>query len=231
MTLSRTAAFSRQVSLFFQLYINGILSGSFEGRRPLALSIVYSGGDDVFLVGAWNDVLEAANRIQSAFSRFCCGSLSISGGLGIFDESFPIRAAAGVAAGLEAEAKAQPGKAALALFEAETGHCYGWQELQNKVLGEKLRALENFFNDSAERGSSFLYKLLELLRRSQEPGGGINLARYAYLLARLEPKKSAPNWKSYRDFADKMYGWALAREDKRQLITAIYIYVYLNRGN
>lgn len=230
-TLSRTAAFSRQISLFFQLHINGILSGKFEGRRPLALSIVYSGGDDVFLVGAWNDVMEAANRIQSAFSRFCCGSLSISGGLGIFGDSFPIRAAAGVAAGLEAEAKAQPGKNALALFEAETGHCYGWQELQNKVLGEKLRALENFFNDSRERGNNFLYKLLELLRRSLEPGEGINLARYAYLLARLEPKKSDPQWKSYRDFADKMYGWALNREDKRQLITATYIYVYLNRGN
>ena len=229
-TLSRTAAFSRQMSLFFQRYINDILSGEYNNCRALDVSIVYSGGDDVFLVGAWNDVVEAANRIQSAFSRFCCGSLSISGGLGIFDEHFPIRISAGVTATLEERAKAEPGKNSLVLFEDCREHCYGWQVFREKVLGEKVKALEDFFKDNDDRGNSFLYKILELLRRSRQPGAGINLARYAYLLARQEPRKSDPKWKSYRSFADKMYGWALNREDKRQLITAIYIYVYENRG-
>ena len=51
-TLSRTAAFSRQMSLFFKGYINPILSGEFEHCRALQVAVVYSGGDDVFLVGA-----------------------------------------------------------------------------------------------------------------------------------------------------------------------------------
>lgn len=68
-TLSRTSAFSRQMSLFFKCYINGILEG-------LHVSIVYAGGDDVFLVGAWNDVLEAAQRIQRNFTAFSCGALT-----------------------------------------------------------------------------------------------------------------------------------------------------------
>lgn len=46
------------MSLFFKGYINPILSGEFEHYRALQVAVVYSGGDDVFLVGAWTDVLE-----------------------------------------------------------------------------------------------------------------------------------------------------------------------------
>ena len=34
---------------------------------------------------------------------------------------------------------------------------------------------------------------------------------------------------AYRQFAKKMYEWSRNPQDRRQLITAIYIYVYLNR--
>ena len=57
--LFRAAAFSRQMSLFFKYHINGLLQG-------LCVSIVYAGGDDVFLVGAWNHTLQAALRISDA---------------------------------------------------------------------------------------------------------------------------------------------------------------------
>ena len=64
MTLSRTATLSRQLSLFFKYYIRFILEngeysleGKNGGKKRLA-TIVYSGGDDVFIVGAWNDIIE-----------------------------------------------------------------------------------------------------------------------------------------------------------------------------
>lgn len=228
-TLSRTAAFSRQMSLFFQLYINDILSGVFNGKKPLAVSIVYSGGDDVFLVGAWNDVVEAANRIEEAFSAFTCGALTISGGIGIFDDHYPIRAAAGRTAELEDRAKEEPGKNAVALFDPKESHTYIWKVFREQILMEKMSALQNFFTSSEERGNAFLYRLMELLRQSQAANGQINLARYAYLLARLEPPKGDPLRDAYREFADKMYSWALEQTDRNQLITAIYFYVYWNR--
>ena len=96
-TLSRTSAFSRQMSLFFKCYINGILDS-------LHVSIVYAGGDDVFLVGAWNDVLEAAQRIQRNFTAFSCGALTLSAGIGIFDDHYPIRLSAEETASLEESA-------------------------------------------------------------------------------------------------------------------------------
>lgn len=85
--LFRAAAFSRQMSLFFKYHINGLLQG-------LWVSIVYAGGDDVFLVGAWNHTLQAALRIQKHLRSYTCGALTISAGIAMFNEHYSIRAAA-----------------------------------------------------------------------------------------------------------------------------------------
>ena len=193
------------------------------------MSVVYSGGDDVFLVGAWNGVIEAANRIQEAFSAYTCGALTISGGIGIFDDHYPIRAAAGLTAALEERAKDEPGKNAISLFDPQAAHTYGWETFRRAVCEQKVKCLDTFFLSVPERGNAFLYRLLDLLRQAQTQEGRINLARYAYLLARLEPKRSSPQWNAYRDFADRMYRWALDKTERGQLITAIYLYVYKNR--
>ena len=186
-TISRTAAFSRQMSLFFKCYINDVLSGKYGGKRPLAVTIVYSGGDDVFLVGAWNDTLEACLRIRAALRQFSCGSLTISGGLCVTDDSYPIRLAAERAGELEDRAKGEPGKDAIALFDPFLEHTYHWEEFSENVLGTKCALLTRFFcSDDAARGNSFLYRIVDLLR-SAERDGKLALARYAYLLARLAP--------------------------------------------
>lgn len=244
--LSRTSAFSRQMSLFFKGYINGILEG-------LQVSIVYAGGDDVFLVGAWNDVLEAAQRIQRNLTTFSCGALTLSAGIGIFDPHYPIRLSAEETAALEEAAKHLPGKNAVALFtperkavrdakgnllvQPEQGHTYAWDTFRTKVLEEKVGCLQRFFQaydrscaDKGEtpRGNSMLYNLLALLREAENDR--INLARYAYLLARLSPEKNAPDYPLYEQFSHSMMDdWAFDAVQRHQLITAIYIYVYQNR--
>lgn len=228
-TISRTAAFSRQMSLFFKCYINDVLSGKHGGKRPLAVTIVYSGGDDVFLVGAWNDTLEACLRIRAALRQFSCGSLTISGGLCVTDDSYPIRLAAKRAGELEDRAKGEPGKDAIALFDPFLEHTYHWEEFSENVLGTKCALLTRFFcSDDAARGNSFLYRIVDLLR-SAERDGKLALARYAYLLARLAPPVSSPAYRGYKEFSEKMYAWALDAAQRKQLITAIYIHVYENR--
>ena len=58
-TISRTATLSRQLSMFFKCYINTLLSEKEymfnESSGGRSATIVYSGGDDLFIVGAWND--------------------------------------------------------------------------------------------------------------------------------------------------------------------------------
>ena len=246
-TLSRTATFSRQMSLFFKYYINQILKGDFdlpqyalnrsgESTNPRQVAIVYSGGDDVFIVGAWNEVIETAVDLQKAFEKYCLGSLTISAGIGVFDSKYPIAYMADETAALEEKAKEAPGKNSVTLFtaEAETvdggleDHTYSWTDLTDAVVGEKLQVIRDFFDqEEQERGHAFLYKLLEFLRKSGQEK--INIARYAYLLARLEPRRSSPNYNAYLTFSQKMYRWIFNNRDKKQVITAIYIYVYLSR--
>ena len=246
-TLSRTATFSRQMSLFFKYYINQILKGDFdlpqyalnrakESTKPRQVAIVYSGGDDVFIAGAWNEVIETAVDLQKAFEKYCLGSLTISAGIGVFDSKYPIARMAHETEALEEKAKEAPGKNSVTLFTAETktvdgwleDHTYNWTEFTDAVVGEKLQVIREFFDhEEQERGRAFLYKLLELLRKSGQEK--INIARYAYLLARLEPKRSSLNYNAYLIFSKKMYNWIFNSRDKKQVITAIYIYVYLSR--
>lgn len=234
-TLSRTAALSRQLSLFFKCYINQICEeienrSLYEKKDKVFgrnVTIVYSGGDDVFLVGSWNDVIMTFIDLRNAFDRFTEGALTLSGGVGIYPAKFPINVMAQQTASLEDKAKQMDGKNAVTIFE--TDQCFSWQDMTEKVLDEKLAMLKGFFAGQSERGKAFLYHLLDLLR---DDSAAINKARYAYLLARLEPdQSSSPEEKEhYRKFAGKMYEWRNDPKSRRELLTAIYLYVYMTRN-
>lgn len=229
-TLSRTSTLSRQLSLFFKCYINEILrkgtADNFGGSGERKAVIVYSGGDDVFLAGAWNDVIAAFMDIRNALEKFTQGTLTISGGVGIYDAKYPLNVMAKEVERLEDRSKHVEGKNAVTLFD-ET-HAYPWNVFIQNVVTEKIGVLKNYFDQNDEHGMGFLYHLMELLRES---GNNINFARYVYLLSRMEPQEHENKEKraAYRSFSRKMYEWSRKEQDRKELITAIYLYVYLNR--
>lgn len=231
LSLSRTASFSRQLSLFFKGYINRILNNgasavfSEPGSRNAA--IVYSGGDDLFLVGSWNEVIDAFIDIRNELMKFTEGTLTISGGIGLYPGKHPINLMAAETEVLEKASKDLPDKNAVTLFD-ETG-AYPWPVFIEDVIGQKYMALQEFFDTSSERGMAFLYRLLDLLRNSEEK---IQFARYIYLLSRLEPDAddNPGAAAAYRKFSEKMVRWYQSESDKAALITATYLYVYRVRG-
>lgn len=247
-TLSRTASLSRQLSLFFKLHINKILSESdysINGKTQQVrnATICYSGGDDLFLVGSWNDVIELAIDIHKKFKKYTQNTLTISAGIGIYTHNYPISAAASEVGHMEDCAKVLPGKNAVTLFGDVQQHIvtdafgkdilvndstYTWDELEQCVLGEKYSIIRRFFDTTQERGKNFLYHLLQLIRNQEEK---INFARYVYLLSRLEPNVDAEQEQieAYRTFSAKMYQWIKNEKDCRQLKTAINLYAYMTR--
>lgn len=247
-TLSRTAALSRQLSLFFKLYINKILAEpeycvNGTPLHPRNASICYSGGDDLFLVGAWNEVIELAVDIRRDFKKYTQNTLTLSAGIGIYPHSYPIRAAAAETGDLEECSKLLPGKNAVTICRDGQAHTvvdaygkeiavsdgtYCWDDFEQAVLGEKYRVIYDFFETTQERGKNFLYRLLQLIRCRAEK---INFARYVYLLSRLEPEQGAPpeQEEAYREFSSKMYEWVKSEKDCRQLKTAINLYAYMTR--
>ena len=88
----------------------------------------------MFSLLALGTMIDAALRIENAFRVFCGGALTISAGISLHDDHFPIRQAAAQSAELEDRAKQMPGKNALALFTPEEEHTYPWKEFREKVL-------------------------------------------------------------------------------------------------
>lgn len=248
--LLRTAALSRQLSLFFKYHINSILKGdgvdkqfsligeNNENKKKNVI-IVYSGGDDVFIVGAWNEVIEAAVDIRRAFERITVSRLTFSAGIGIFAPSYPIHKSASDTGELEDMSKLVDGKDSLSLFGTVQGenHTYNWKTFTGSVT-EKLNVINSYFSelkktaDSEEvqeemRGMAFVYRMLELLRGADEK---INIARFAYMLARLAPNEKNENaYEAYKKFSEKLLNWAKKYDERKELLTALYIFVYLNR--
>jgi len=102
-TLSRYSALSRSIDYFFSGYLNTICD---EISRDKSF-IVYSGGDDVFIVGSWDVMIAVAERVHRDFSDFTCHNpaFSISGGIAIVSPTFPIMKAASMSADEESRAK------------------------------------------------------------------------------------------------------------------------------
>lgn len=244
-TLSRTATLSRQLSMFFKYFINMLLENgeySISGlpmKTKRKATIIYSGGDDVFIVGAWDDVIELAIDLRKSFKKYTQGMLSISAGIGIFEKTYPVTAIARETGEMETESKRLPGKNAVTLFMDENVHVIpgtqekmisdgtcSWDELEEEVIGEKYRALQEFFQKAEDRGITFLYRILELVRQQEDR---INFARLVYLLARLEPEGEEAKI-HYRRFSDRLCHWIRSEKDLRQLKTAIMLYVYMHRN-
>lgn len=93
-TISRVSTLSSMFSLFFAGWIEKICE-NYED-----VYAIYSGGDDVFIVGRWNTIPEIAKQIYDDFREFTCKneSITLSGGIFIApDKKFPLYKAADLA--------------------------------------------------------------------------------------------------------------------------------------
>jgi CRISPR-associated protein Csm1 len=100
-SLSRVATLSRQLHLFFAGYLMELL-----GRFPRT-QVIYAGGDDVFLIGSWDELPFVAKAIREEFRRYCADNehFTLSGGIAVVDGRYPIARAAELAGDAEHDAK------------------------------------------------------------------------------------------------------------------------------
>ncbi len=113
-SLGRITTLSWQLSLFFGVLVPGVIKKNQDWRDRV--TVVYSGGDDLFLLGAWDALPEAALTIRNEFEEFTCHNpiFTLSGGMVMTGGKFPIYKSAEMAG--EAESKA---KKHIAVFQEE----------------------------------------------------------------------------------------------------------------
>ena len=103
-SFSALATLSNMLDLFFSGHLNYIRDqDEFKNR----VNIIYSGGDDVFAIGRWAELIDFAAKIRNDFRKFVGNreDLSISGGLVMAGPKYPIAKAAEMAGEAEDAAK------------------------------------------------------------------------------------------------------------------------------
>ncbi|KAB8331443.1 type III-A CRISPR-associated protein Cas10/Csm1 [Scytonema tolypothrichoides VB-61278] len=143
-TLPNLAGLSRQMSYFFKVYLNSLAENRQENfleqqdrvevlknTKSLTqderknLVFIYAGGDDVFVSGAWNEVVEFAFDVYQCFRAYTGNhpDITLSAGISIDDIKFPLYQAAESSGKAEDAAKGN-GKDSLGLF----GQVFKWDE-------------------------------------------------------------------------------------------------------
>ncbi len=213
-TLSRSATFSRSMSLFFKVYINQFASDK-------KLSIIYAGGDDVFAIGSWQDIIAFTVELRENFIKWTNGKLTLSAGIGLFADKTPISLMAHQTGELEEAAKGNE-KDSISLFSSD--YTFKFDQFITNVYDDKLEQIRYFFNHQDERGKNFIYKLIELLRNHD----CMNMARLAYYLTRLEEVTRKEDRSKFKTFKNLFYSWYTDKDDKdrKEAELALLLYIY-----
>jgi len=96
-SLEKLAAFSRNVNNFFKLHLEALCKNkthsSDQGQANARnVQVIYAGGDDLFILGAWSDTMELAIDIGNAFKNYTGNNIDmgLSGGLTVHHSNFPV---------------------------------------------------------------------------------------------------------------------------------------------
>lgn len=248
-TLSRYSMLSGSLSDFFKYNINYICSKENLERNEYKISnkenrgnikIIYSGGDDLFLIGAWDEIIEISMSLDELLKQYTNGKITISAGIALFNPKYPISRIAELVGEMESKAKKQKNKNSITIFQNDDMHVLYFDNLKNGVMG-KIKDLEENFEFAGknelkiEMSSSMLYKLLKLFKGENNKTidkSKINKVKIAYLLGRLEEKIKKDNARlqqKYNCMKEYIYNIIDDENDVKEFIIALEILIYKYR--
>lgn len=208
-SLPKLAGLSRQMSYFFKVYLNSLASErpqnflshrAAQGFKALTeaprqdLLFIYAGGDDLFISGAWNQVVEFAFDVYQAF-RVYTGNhpdITLSGGVSLETPKFPLYQAASSAGEAEEQAKGN-NRDSLGLF----GAAFKWSEWLGTVsLTELEKSTKDYLSKSNRPPLLGIWNFVDLLQTHLSNSYKRSFVRNLLLTAQiqeqqLEEKKQA----------------------------------------
>ncbi|WP_457679410.1 type III-A CRISPR-associated protein Cas10/Csm1 [Thermovibrio sp.] len=183
LSLSRLLTLSWFLDFFFTEIVK-------EKAKTLDIYSVFSGGDDLFLIGPWEKILEFEIWLREDFSRYTCfnPSFSVSAGIVVVKPTLNILLMAEEAeSALELSKKDKKG--ATTVFDRRIDYREG------KTLKELLKVADllTCLSDKGLLSSSFLYKLLYFSRMAAMEGKEVKNMLWrpylAYYVKRSFPKE------------------------------------------
>lgn len=225
-TVSRIATISSMIQLFFEGWVHQIAC---DERFQNKVYAIYSGGDDLFFVGAWDAIVELARQIREDFHLFTRNdSVTLSAGIVIEERKFPLYQAARNSGRALESAKARPGKNAIEFL----GKTLSWSDFQRVYeLQQRLVQLLQGRNDKAVPRSlltklSNAYALYKKYKEQRRPRWTIRLVyditqlghQYESFKGELQDLQFMIGQEGMIDFLDVSVRWAemltMTREER-----------------
>lgn len=156
-TISRIATMSRMFDLFFSGYINKICD------KFNKIYIIYSGGDDLLLLGPWSEMPHLSQKINEEFKEYVCKNpdITLSSGLFFCKPKFPVKRFAPLV-GEELDRAKDEGRNRVNIF----GEIVKWSGSYDRAIPfiELLKFGEELYKGIMERKipTGFLHQLLRL---------------------------------------------------------------------
>ncbi len=161
-SISRFATLSRLLETFFGGYLQNEIETDFK-----QIYTVFSGGDDFFVIGPWDRIIDFAKKIRDEFSRFCARNpdLTFSAGVILVKPHEPISYCAEMVEKKLKDSKGKGVKNNITLFNQTVS----WDEL-GKILSEGKRIINWLQEDPPIITRSFIYNLRKYGEMAQESG-------------------------------------------------------------
>ncbi|RLI82087.1 type III-A CRISPR-associated protein Cas10/Csm1 [Archaeoglobales archaeon] len=188
---ARYATLSSLIELFYGYIVEIIcLKGKFFTKKKAfeesGIYVIYSGGDDLFAVGPWNQIIDLAIKIREEYEEFTQNpNFTISAGIYVCEKKFPIYKSFQITVDALEDAKERfrdTGKDAISLFN---------EKIRFKDA-LKARELKEKFAYSINRASrSLLFAVANALN-----GSGKYRRRWAakYVVARYQERYGELEW-------------------------------------
>lgn len=159
-SLSRMTTLSRQLRNFFSGYLVNLLKeNSFDNCQ-----IIYSGGDDLFVIGSWHQLSNLAYTVHDKFKEFCCNNqdMGISAGITLHRGKYPIYKASQQAGEAEKKAKTIRSEWVNDNSLKKSGFCFQntailWEDWQ--LAQQIIHLLEKEYQENNKGFSSFLRQM------------------------------------------------------------------------
>jgi hypothetical protein len=92
-TIAFVSSLSRNLNYFFKIYLNSMCQGRVNNPDNRSwVHVIYSGGDDLFVLGAWDHIADLSIKVGDAFSSYTSESidLGLSAGFTIHKPKYPV---------------------------------------------------------------------------------------------------------------------------------------------
>ncbi|MEW6772695.1 MAG: hypothetical protein AB1304_01705 [Bacteroidota bacterium] len=205
-SFSHYSTLSYFLDMFFKYYLNHLWGSNPQYRN--STTIIYSGGDDLFIVGRWNKIIELAHKIYSQFREWVNNSLTLSAGVAIVRPKFPILKAALMAGEEEELAKSHQ-------FSNTSKNSISFLSfpLSFDTEYDLVRRLKEHLSDHIRKkniSSSTIYKLYSFKMMKDKHEDTIQKHQWKWLMA-YDFSRNKKN--ENKDFLDKILNDAIQNQN------------------